>query len=50
MLIVVNFVSALVHLYSTEYMSKDPHLVRFISYLTLFTAFMMILIIADNFN
>lgn len=49
MLIVVNFISALVHLYSTEYMSKDPHLVRFMSYLTLFTFFMVILITADNF-
>ena len=46
---VVTFVSFLVHLYSTEYMSHDPHLPRFMSYLSLFTFFMMILVTADNF-
>ena len=46
---VVSFVSSLVHLYSTEYMSHDPHLPRFMSYLSLFTFFMMILVTADNF-
>ena len=46
---VVTFVSSLVHLYSTEYMSHDPHLPRFMSYLSLFTFFMIILITADNF-
>jgi len=46
---VVTFVSSLVHLYSTEYMSHDPHLPRFMSYLSLFTFFMLILITADNF-
>ena len=45
----VTFVSFLVHLYSTEYMQHDPHLPRFISYLSLFTFFMLILISADNF-
>lgn len=34
---VVTFVSSLVHLYSTEYMAHDPHLPRFMSYLSLFT-------------
>lgn len=48
MLIVVLTVSTLVHLYSTEYMSEDPHLARFISYLSLFTFFMLLLITADN--
>ena len=48
MLIVVNSVSALVHLYSIEYMDKDPHQSRFMLYLTLFTFFMLILITADN--
>ena len=48
MLIVVNVVSFLVHLYSTEYMSTDPHLSRFMSYLSLFTFFMIILVTADN--
>ena len=46
---VVTFISSLVHLYSTEYMAHDPHLVRFMSYLSLFTFFMLILITADNF-
>ena len=49
MLIVVTFISTLVHLYSTEYMAHDPHLTRFMSYLSLFTFFMLILITANNF-
>jgi NADH-ubiquinone oxidoreductase chain 5 len=49
MLIVVTFISTLVHLYSTEYMEYDPHLTRFMSYLSLFTFFMLILITANNF-
>jgi len=46
---VVTFISSLVHIYSTEYMSHDPHLPRFMSYLSLFTFFMLILVTADNF-
>jgi len=46
---VVTFVSSIVHLYSTEYMANDPHLSRFMSYLSLFTFFMLILVTADNF-
>ena len=46
---VVTFVSFLVHLYSTEYMGHDPHLSRFMSYLSLFTFFMLILVTADNY-
>jgi len=49
MLIVVLGVSTLVHLYSIEYISEDAHLPRFISYLSLFTFFILILITADNF-
>ena len=49
MLIVVTFISTLVHLYSIEYMSNDPHLPRFMCYLSLFTFFMLILVTADNF-
>jgi NADH-ubiquinone oxidoreductase chain 5 len=49
MLIVVTFISTLVHLYSIEYMEKDPHIIRFMSYLSLFTFFMLILITANNF-
>ena len=46
---VVTFISCLVHLYSTDYMSHDPHLPRFMSYLSLFTFFMLILITAENY-
>ena len=49
MFIVVLFISFLVHLYSIEYMAIDPHLSRFMSYLSLFTFFMLILVSADNF-
>jgi proton-translocating NADH-quinone oxidoreductase chain L len=49
MLIVVTFISLLVHVYSTEYMHEDPHKIRFMSYLSLFTFFMLILITANNF-
>lgn len=49
MLLVVLTVSTLVHLYSTEYMVEDPHLPRFMSYLSLFTFFMLLLITSDNF-
>ena len=49
MLCVVLIVSSLVHLYSTEYMKEDPHLPRFMSYLSLFTFFMLLLITSDNF-
>ena len=48
MCVVVTSISLLVHLYSTEYMSEDPHLPRFMSYLSLFTWFMLILVTADN--
>ena len=46
---IVTFISFLVHLYSIEYMNHDPHLNRFMSYLSLFTFFMIILITGDNF-
>jgi len=49
MLVVVTTVSFLVHIYSSSYMSEDPHLPRFMSYLSLFTFFMIILVTADNF-
>ena len=48
MLTVVTTISALVHLYSTEYMGTDPHITRFMSYLSLFTFFMLILVTANN--
>nr|YP_010394123.1 NADH dehydrogenase subunit 5 [Phytophthora litchii]DAZ88131.1 TPA_asm: NADH dehydrogenase subunit 5 [Phytophthora litchii] len=49
MLVVVTSISTLVHLYSSKYMSHDPHLSRFMSYLSLFTFFMIILVTGDNF-
>lgn len=49
MLIVVTFISLLVHIYSVSYMEKDPHLQRFMSYLSLFTFFMLMLVTADNY-
>ena len=49
MLVVVNGVSALVHVYSVGYMSHDPHKPRFMAYLSLFTFAMLMLVTADNF-
>ena len=48
MLILVLSVSFLVHLFSTSYMNGDPHLPRFMAYLSLFTFFMIILITSGN--
>ena len=49
MLIVVTSVSALVHVYSVGYMSHDPDKPRFMSYLSLFTFMMLMLVTSDNF-
>ena len=49
MLVVVTFISALVHIYSIGYMSQDPHKPRFMAYLSLFTFAMLMLVTADNF-
>jgi NADH-quinone oxidoreductase subunit L len=49
MLVVVTWVSALVHIYSVGYMSHDHHVPRFMSYLSLFTFFMLVLVTSDNF-
>jgi NADH-quinone oxidoreductase subunit L len=48
MLVVVNTVSALVHLYSIGYMNEDPYRPRFFGYLSLFTFAMLMLVTADN--
>jgi len=48
MLVVVNTVSALVHLYSFGYMSHDPAKAKFFSYLSLFTFAMLMLVTSDN--
>ncbi len=49
MLVVVNSVSALVHIYSIGYMADDPSRSRFFAYLSLFTFAMLMLVTADNF-
>jgi NADH-quinone oxidoreductase subunit L len=48
MLVVVNTVSALVHVYSIGYMHHDPHRPRFFAYLSLFTFAMLMLVTSDN--
>nr|ALO20660.1 NADH dehydrogenase subunit 5 [Catablema vesicarium] len=48
MLILITCISFFVHLYSTSYMDGDPHLPRFMSYLSLFTFFMIILVTSNN--
>ncbi|MBN9081987.1 MAG: NADH-quinone oxidoreductase subunit L [Rhizobiales bacterium 62-17] len=48
MLVVVNTVSALVHLYSMGYMHEDPHRPRFFAYLSLFTFAMLMLVTSNN--
>ena len=48
MLVVVNTVSSLVHLYSIGYMHEDEHRPRFFAYLSLFTFAMLMLVTADN--
>lgn len=49
MFAVISAVSVLVHIYSTGYMSDDKNLPRFMSYLSLFTFFMLLLVASDNF-
>ncbi len=49
MLVLVTTVSALVHIYSIEYMSHDKHIPRFMSYLSLFTFSMLMLVTSNNF-
>jgi|KBSMisStaDraftv2_1062788.scaffolds.fasta_scaffold35578_2 NADH-quinone oxidoreductase subunit L len=48
MLVVVNTVSAFVHLYSIGYMNEDPYRPRFFAYLSMFTFAMLMLVTADN--
>ncbi|MCI5075788.1 NADH-quinone oxidoreductase subunit L [Oricola sp.] len=48
MLVVVNTVSSLVHVYSIGYMHHDPDRPRFFSYLSLFTFAMLMLVTSDN--
>jgi NADH-quinone oxidoreductase subunit L len=49
MLLVVSFVSLLVHIYSIGYMADDDGYQRFFSYISLFTFMMLMLVTANNF-
>uniref|UniRef100_UPI00315D0971 NADH dehydrogenase subunit 5 n=1 Tax=Madrepora porcellana TaxID=3134087 RepID=UPI00315D0971 len=49
MLFVVFIVSTLVHIFSIAYMRGDPHIPRFMAYLSLFTFLMVLLVTSDNF-
>ncbi len=49
MIFIVTTVSALVHIYSIGYMRKDPHVPRFMCYLSLFTFSMLVLVTSNNF-
>lgn len=49
MLVIVTFVSLLVHIYSIGYMAEDDGYQRFFSYISLFTFMMLMLVTADNF-
>jgi len=46
---VVTGVGALIHVYATSYMAKDPAYWRFFSFLNLFIFAMLLLVLGDNF-
>ena len=48
MLFTVTGVSMAVHMYAADYMRADPHQNLFMSYLSMFTGFMLVLVAADN--
>jgi len=49
LLVPVCTISGLVHLYAIGYMSHDPYQARFFSFLSLFTAFMIVLVLGNNY-
>jgi NADH-quinone oxidoreductase subunit L len=49
MMVVVTFVSLMVHIYTVGYMADDPGYQRFFSYISLFTFSMLMLVMANNF-
>ncbi|OQW70143.1 MAG: NADH-quinone oxidoreductase subunit L [Proteobacteria bacterium ST_bin12] len=49
MMVVVTFVSLMVHIYTIGYMSEDPGYSRFFSYISLFTFSMLMLVMSNNF-
>jgi len=48
MMLVITFVSFLIHLYSAEFMSTDEGYNRYFAYMNLFVASMLVLVLADN--
>ena len=48
MLFVVSIISFCANIYSMEYLHSDPHIVRYFSYLALFTFFMLVLVSSEN--
>ena len=48
MLLMVTWVSSMIHIYSIGYMSHDNSIPRFMSYLSLFTFFMLMLVTSNN--
>jgi NADH-quinone oxidoreductase subunit L len=48
MMLVVTFVSFLIHLYSAEFMADDEGYSRYFAYMNLFVASMLVLVLADN--
>src|SRR5207302_10363061 len=49
MMVVVSFVSLMVHIYTIGYMADDPGYQRFFAYISLFTFSMLMLVMANNF-
>ena len=49
MMVVVTFVSLMVHIYTIGYMDEDPGYQRFFSYISLFTFSMLMLVMSNNF-
>lgn len=49
MMVVVTFVSLMVHIYTIGYMHDDPGYTRFFSYISLFTFAMLLLVMSNNF-
>ena len=49
MMVVVSFVSLMVHIYTIGYMAEDPGYQRFFSYISLFTFSMLMLVMSNNF-
>jgi len=49
MMVIVTFVSLMVHIYSIGYMKQDPGFSRFFSYISLFTFAMLMLVMSNNF-